>query len=282
MHTVMRQSLVFAAFVSVVAGSVTAGCGNSSNGNSTTTTTSSGSTSTGTSTSSGPHDSGTGDAIADSGPATPVLTCTFDTAAQECSVPAGAPSWSLNAFASPSNLAYVNPEAGAPEGGDAGDAGDAAVSGSLPTLTVSTADGNPTPGALQLTATFTASGQFVEPILPLAAVDMSGKTLSADVRLVSLSGGATSFDGGVQLYVDTTPTVYCYTSVAMLSTFAVGTWRTISANVSTAAAAATGCTSDPTQIIQVGLHFYTNAAATDGAAFAPVTAVFEIDNVIAQ
>jgi hypothetical protein len=181
------------------------------------------------------------------------------------------------------------PDGGAIDGSgllDGGDASVAADGGSdsgttstFPTLTFNASDGNPSAGSLQLTATFTNYDQFVEPIVPIApAANLTGRTLQAMVRLVSLTGPTTTFPGGVTLYYDTTG--FCYTAGSTLGTFTTGTWATLTENASTATA---GCTTDPTNVIQVGLHFYSGGAPPDGGAFpGPLTAVFEVDTVVAQ
>jgi hypothetical protein len=140
--------------------------------------------------------------------------------------------------------------------------------------------GNPA-GSLQLTATFTDYNQFIEPVLrPAPAVDLSNKVLTADVRLVSVTG-ATTFPGGVGIYVST-GAMYCYTPGGTMSLSMPGTtWSSLLEDLSTATGS--GCTSDPTMVPQIGLHFYSNAASGDAGAFpGPITAVFQIDNVVAK
>ena len=70
-------------------------------------------------------------------------------------------------------------------------------------MTFSGSDGDPTPGALQLTAAFTGFDQYVDIVVGAAqpGFDLSGKTLHARVRLVSGSLSA----GSVQLIARTEP-----------------------------------------------------------------------------
>lgn len=262
------------------------------------------SSSSGGSSSGTPHDGGEAGA--------PAINCTFDSAAQECTAPIPAPTWRLNPYADPNNLAAPPPvvdsgsgaseagEAGNVGDGEAGSAGDAGEAGSAeggsaseagtvsdagtssgPTLTVSTMDGNPNPGSLKLTATFTNYNQFVEAILPFTqTLDLSTRMLSADIRLASVTGAAT-FPGGATLYTSTSGATYCYTPGGAVATFTPGTWVTLNQDLTTPMGS--GCTADATLVPQIGVHFYANGAAAEAGAFpGPITAVFEIDNVIAQ
>jgi hypothetical protein len=105
--------------------------------------------------------------------------------------------------------------------------------------------------------------------------------LSADVRLISLTGfGTTLFPGGVGVFVST-GAMSCYTPGGRINLSMPGvTWSSLLEDFSTAQGS--GCTADPTIVPQIGLHFYSNAPSADAGPFpGQVTAVFEVDNVIA-
>jgi hypothetical protein len=277
--------------------------GGSSSGGSSGSGSSSGSSGGSSSSSSGGSSSGSSSGSHDAGEAgAPPINCTFDTATPECTAPANGV-WKLNNYVDPLNLAAPPPvsdagsgtsdaaEAGSGnEAGSAGDAGSAGEAGTVadagtsvgPTITVNTMDGNPSPGSLQLTATFTNYNQFVEAILPITPfADLTSRVLTANIRLASVTGAA-AFPGGAVLYTSTAGSAYCYTPGGSIATLPVGTWTPVTEDLSTATGS-NGCTADPSMVPQIGLHFYANAATAEAGAFpGPITAVFEIDTVVAQ
>ena len=93
--------------------------------------------------------------------------------------------------------------------------------GVAPTLAVNTADGNPDPGSLQVTAQFTDVGQYVDPNVSFfdPRLNLSGKTLHARIRLVS-----GPFLGGVQFHASSGDN-FVYTSTFYnFDQFPVGVW----------------------------------------------------------
>jgi hypothetical protein len=136
-------------------------------------------------------------------------------------------------------------------------------------------DGDPDPGALQLTATFTGLDQYAEAIYGFdgVGVDLGGKTLRAQVRLVAgpLSGG------GVQLVAFSSPS-YIEADGPVLDAAAlpVGQWVSLEFALDPARSA----TFDPSQVESFAVRLR-SGSATAGATFTPGggATTIEIDSV---
>jgi hypothetical protein len=144
---------------------------------------------------------------------------------------------------------------------------DAAIPANYPTVTVNTTEGSPSPGSLQIVATFTDYQQYVEVLIPLAAVNLMGKTVNAQVQ------ATTAFDGGAFIYVDSGGS-YVYGSGSGVG-LPAGSWTSLTLDVD----GVTTASFDPTDIVQLGIHIYSDAAPTDGGAFPSGSYTFLIDTV---
>jgi hypothetical protein len=196
--------------------------------------------------------SGTGGA---GGAVVHVLSYTFDS---------GLEGWALSTFAEQAprnNLAGIY------------DAGTAAVP---PTLEFDSAVSDPAGGgSLKVTATFTAYGQYVDPIftLPGTGLDLSGKTLHARLRFTS-----GTFAGGAQLHV-TTGSSYAGYGKADFVALTLGTWSTATMVLSTTLSSTTEAL-DPAMVRQVGVQIFSGDAMPAGTPLAaPQMAVFNIDTI---
>jgi len=201
----------------------------------TTTSSSSGSTS-----SSGGTDGGT-DGSADGGG--PNVNYTFDTTTQ---------GWVINNFAAAGNVDTI--DGGVP-----------------PTLTWDSTVGNPSPGSLKLTATFTAYNQTVDAILNFpAAVDLTGKIVHA--KVMTTSG---TFTGFAVVHGSST-SAFVYQN-GTFNAPSLGTWKDFVFDLSTATA--TGW--DSTKVEQIGVQFGTGSPQGDAAVTfdTPQAVVFQIDTV---
>jgi endo-1,4-beta-xylanase len=161
---------------------------------------------------------------------------------------------------------------------DAGDStdGDGPVDGggtTKPTLTWVGTDGNPAPGALQVTATFTNYGQYVDVVTQIApALDLSNRVLEAQVKLVSSTPA--SFPGGIQFHASAGAS-YTYFGSAGLAFGPVGTWSPILLDLGASAAPF-----DATMVVQLGIQVYSGSPPTGVTTLAaPISVVFEIDTI---
>jgi hypothetical protein len=192
-------------------------------------------------------------------PVTHKVNYTFDSSAQ---------GWVLNTYYEPANLGGVPPPS---DGGvtDASTATDAGAATTPPTVAFNADDGNPNPGCLKVTATYTAYNQYVDAYInPSPAIDLTGATLHVKVRLVSVSSSA--WTGGVQIHASTGAFVYGNPTGMALTT--PGTWVDVPFDLSIVGAAGW----DPSMVVQFGVQFYSGSAPTTPATF-PIDAVFEID-----
>jgi hypothetical protein len=171
------------------------------------------------------------------------VSYTFDT---------GLGGWFLNTYSEPPNL-VANP----PDGGAA------------PIASFDGTVGNPDPGSLKVTATFTSYNHYVDPIINFTAVNASGKTLHAKAMLAS---GA--FMGFAVLHASTGAYVYGAGTYVGLT---AGAWTDLTFDLSTITSAGW----DPTMLVQVGVQFgYGNPPTGANQDFdTPVDAVFYVDTV---
>jgi hypothetical protein len=151
---------------------------------------------------------------------------------------------------------------------------DAAV---VPAMVFDPKDGSPSPGSLQVSATFTDFGQSATPILTLLPDrDFSGKTLHAMVKLDS----GTFMDGYAVLFASSTSKyIWVYSTMTPLT---AGTWTPLSINLATATppTGTDGGTFDPTDINQVGVQFMTNPSPGGTTTFpGPEMLSFHADSI---
>ena len=144
--------------------------------------------------------------------------------------------------------------------------------GSVPTLEWAN-EGDPSPGCLKASVTFSGFNQYIDPQLNLPAdVDLSGthSIVKARIRLVS----GTFPGGGVQFHVSSGRSAYTYGAGTFVnaSSLMTGQWITIQLDTSTFPDPF-----DETMIVQIGVQFTTGSPFDPAPAFGP--AVFEIDTV---
>jgi hypothetical protein len=149
-----------------------------------------------------------------------------------------------------------------------------ADSAPAPTLEHTGYDGDPSPGALRLTATFTDFDQHVDAVVDLGApgYDLSGKALHARVRLVS----GTLPAGGVRLLARA-GSAHIETAGPALDADALppGTWAPLVLDL----AAVPEPDFDPAEVVQIAVRL-SSGPASGGAVFEPIgEAVLEIDTV---
>jgi endoglucanase len=146
-----------------------------------------------------------------------------------------------------------------------------------PLLTFASAGGDPPSGALRFAATFTALSQRAQVVTNFGppGIDLSGKTITARVRLVSgrLSPGGVQlsafsgddYDAGFGPFVDT-------------GTMTIGDWVPLSIDLD--------ATGNPafrsSQVVQLGVILLTNESSQGGPPEVPGNVVIEIDTVAAQ
>jgi hypothetical protein len=162
------------------------------------------------------------------------------------------------------------------------DSGVSLDGGMVPTLEWSGACGDPSPGCLKLSVTFTGFKEYVDPQVNVATpVDfMTGghNIVRARIRLVS----GTFPTGGIQFHVSsglTAPNSYVYVSAPFVnsSSLVLGTWTQITLDTSVLTPT-DGRVFDPSQIVQLGIQFTTGDPFEGGTAtWGP--AVFEIDTI---
>jgi hypothetical protein len=153
--------------------------------------------------------------------------------------------------------------------------------GVLPSNDWSPTDGDPNPGSLKVTVTFTGFKQYIDPQVNLATPqDFSGAhhLLKARVRLVDGSFPS----GGVQFHVSSGlagPNAYVYVSAPFVNAGSLvkGQWITINLDTDTLAST-DNRVFDSTQIVQIGVQF-TTGDPYEGGTLTFGQAVFEIDTV---
>ena len=143
------------------------------------------------------------------------------------------------------------------------------------TLTFVASDGDPAPGALQLTATFTGLDQYAETIYGFdgSGIDLRGQTLRARVRLVA----GPLFGGAVQFVAFSGPSyVEADGPVLDAAALPVGQWVSLEFAVGQAGIA----TFDPSHVASFAVRLRSGSAAA-GAVFTPNggTTTIEIDTV---
>ncbi len=167
--------------------------------------------------------------------------------------------WTFSTYA---DSTYTNLAASVPDGGTA------------PNLTVNSSDGSPNPGSLMITVTFTGFDQYIDAVVNYAppGLNLSGKTLHAQVRLVSGSFAA----GGLQFHASTGSS-YTWGSTTWVNadSLPIGTWVPLTLDLS----AVTSSGFDPTQVVQMGIQFFPGFSSNGGTFVSTGPTVFEIDTV---
>jgi len=131
--------------------------------------------------------------------------------------------------------------------------------------------GDPTPGAIQVTVPFSDFGQYVDAIVNLPQpINLAGSQLHARVRMVA---GAFP-DGGLQLHASSAPTFAFTGNFLGADQFPVGQWVPVTLDLTSG----TGAGFDPTQVVQIGVQFFSGAVG-GGGTFQGSASVFEIDTV---
>lgn len=164
------------------------------------------------------------------------------------------------------------------------DSGVSLDGGMVPTLEWSGACGDPSPGCLKLTVTFSAFKEYVDPqvLIPTPVDFMTGghNIVRARIRLASGTFPA----GGIQFHLSsglTAPNNYVYVSAPFVnaSSLVVGAWTQITLDTSVVTNTENPPrVFDPSQIVQIGIQFTTgDPYAGDPPAFGQ--AVFEIDTI---
>jgi len=128
-----------------------------------------------------------------------------------------------------------------------------------------------TPGAMEIDIPFTSAAQYVGVGINLglaitgqAQLDLTGKVLTANVKLVSQAGDATDLmnnPDGAKLYAKSGMN-YVYAAGAHLNT-TVGTWTTLSLDFSAPSSVdETNGTFDPSDIREIGVQLETSGTTT--------------------
>src|SRR5262249_15482811 len=118
-----------------------------------------------------------------------------------------------------------------------------------PTLTWDGTTGMPSSGSLKLTVTFSDFKQYVDPVVNLSSLDLTGKVLHAYVKLDS-----GWFVGGVQLHAGSGPN-YIYASSAYTMFADLNIWTELTLDLTMAQAMVSGFTAN--DIRQIGVQFDT-------------------------
>jgi len=147
--------------------------------------------------------------------------------------------------------------------------------GFAPTLTFSGSEGDPIPGALELTVAFTGFDQYVDLVVGAAppGFDLSAKTLRARVRLVSGSASP----GGVQLIARTGSSNDVPASGPSVDGAGLipGTWVPLTLDLG----AVTAAGFDPAKVVQIGIRVSTNNSSASAPFPAPGDTILEVDTV---
>jgi hypothetical protein len=217
----------------------------------------------------GDASSGAGGAGVDAGP--PVVNFLFDTN------DTATMKWSLNTYADTSsrNLAANYAVDGGVLPFDAAVLADGGTNVRAPTIAFDSTVGNPNPGSLKITVTFTDYKQYVDPFVVLnPTADLTNKILHGKLQVTS-----GTFSGGAQLHVQTGADYAGYTSGAFALASA-GSFATASIDMATATSA-TATPLNPAISIAIGIQIFSGDAPTTGVPYANAgqQVVFNIDTI---
>jgi len=148
-----------------------------------------------------------------------------------------------------------------------------------PVMTWDPLVGDPTPGSLQLTASFTGYSQVLDVFVAIAPfADLMGKTIHAKVRLDgTVDAGPVFTSGYAQVHASSNGYIYANgdgTSIAP------GVWTDVVLKLSTPTYAAAGF--DPSQIMQVAVRVGTYGGPEGGAFPGTENLTFHVDSIVAQ
>ena len=147
--------------------------------------------------------------------------------------------------------------------------------GAGPTLTWDSAEGDPSPGSLKITATFTDYDQTVDVVTQISPlINLTGKTVHVKVRCDS---GA--LNGFAQIHGSTGNYVYGSGQAAGFTAATSSTaWTDLKLDPTTITT--TGW--DTTKLIQLGVQFGPGGRPDGGVFAGPVSVVVHVDSFIAQ
>lgn len=132
----------------------------------------------------------------------------------------------------------------------------------LATVEHDAAEGDPDPGSLAVTIPFSAPEEKVTIALNFpAATDMSGKTLTAKVRLDSGFGTDPMNPGGAKLYAKTTA-AYVYADGGWLNLDVPGVWQTLTLTLDSPEGYLAEGAWTPAEVLEIGVEFAANVAGT--------------------
>lgn len=138
-------------------------------------------------------------------------------------------------------------------------------------------EGEPDPGSLQMDIPFDAASQYVSAGVNLdTGVDVSGKTIKANVKVVSGYGSEEDImtaPANAKLYVKTGET-YVYASASVANITAIGSWTEISFEPEFPGYNADEATYDVKDVREIGIQLDTNSASTTAS-----PAVVVIDSI---
>jgi len=137
-------------------------------------------------------------------------------------------------------------------------------------LSWDSATGNPENGSLELSIPFNGTDQKLDVSIGVAGFNMTGKTLTAKVKLDSGLSSSPDNPGGAKLYVKTGPQfVYADSGWTNLD----GNWASLSLNVSSPAGYVAG-THTPSDVREIGVEIATGSQGSYSSA------VVHIDTVV--
>lgn len=123
-------------------------------------------------------------------------------------------------------------------------------------------EGDPQPGSLSVAIPFSAPEEKVTIALNFpAAVDMSGKKLSAKVRLDAGFGTDPMVPGGAKLYAKTT-TAYVYADGGWLNLDAPGVFQTLTLTLDKPEGYLAEGAWTPSEVLEIGIEFAANSGGT--------------------
>jgi hypothetical protein len=136
--------------------------------------------------------------------------------------------------------------------------GDPSVLSTQSTVSFDGAVGSPSPGSVRLVIPFSADAQQADFYGVTGTLNLTGKTLYANVRLDSGFGLDTFYPGGVILFAFTTPSMYLGQSYWQdLPPSWMGTWHEFTFDLSSPDLA--DAYYDPSQVMAVGIAFMTGS-----------------------
>lgn len=129
-------------------------------------------------------------------------------------------------------------------------------------VTHDAAEGDPAPGSLAVTIPFSAPEEKVTIALNFpAAIDMSGRTLTARVRLDSGFGTDPMVPGGAKLYAKTTA-AYVYADGGWLNQDMPGVWNTLTLTLDSPEGYLAEGAWTPSEVLEIGVEFAANTGGT--------------------